>query len=817
MTREEQLKILFQTCPGGRVENGVYRAGSMRGGKGRSFHIDLDNGGWAEESGGAKGYGLKAYLVKIGMLDQFPDLADEAPMPQVKRARHLRLVSAKESPQIRHASMGDPVALWPYYSTIDSGLIGVACRFESDAGKSVLYYVHGRPTGAAEDSPPVWQWGAFPSPLPLYNQAALLDASRSDLPVAVVEGEKTAAALLEATNLIPLTWPGGAGKATHADWIRLRGRQVIIIPDNDERGKEAASIIRRRVRPYAAAVCILPPEDVAARLGVNSIPDKWDIADAGRPTDQAGATALALEILALAPAAFEAQSAASEYALDEKGRIKSTTGNTLTAIEETEELEMAFDFDSQSVIFRREPPWARANDTAPYRLMDEDLPDANRYLNRRIGTNFNKTDLRDAFRSAARKNEVSLFIERLEAEEWDGVERVDRLWQNLGCREMTAKEEAADDEAKDWGIWCARILLCGIVARAMEPGIQHDAMLILEGAQEVGKTSLFRVLGGEDGYFSFRLKSLKQSSSEKDSMMSVIKARVVEMEELADVGSVNDEALKAWLSATSDNFRAPYDTITKKHDRRCVFVASTNRTDYLRDTTGNRRFIPYPIELAPGLHEFNIAWLKTNLWQVYAEAREIVLAGFSLQMPLALRPYADALRSDRFIEDPWTEVIISYYTKSGMEGVKWVSTLSLMTNVIEISKEKITNDQYKRLRGIMSLLGCPHRRARSGTAGTSRVGTYDITPIKAQAQAMLMENMQGVAAAKVSRQRDEFGGGGGNFAPPPAPKQAPAPPPQDDLEIYCEKCGVLLTDPVEREEEVHLTCKLNGPPDQDLP
>ncbi|MBL7186282.1 MAG: AAA family ATPase [Phycisphaerae bacterium] len=69
-------------------------------------------------------------------------------------------------------------------------------------------------------------------PWPIYNRARIRNADT----VVVVEGEGCVHALHE-YNIVATTSPAGAGKAHHANWNPLAGKNVILWPDNDEPGR----------------------------------------------------------------------------------------------------------------------------------------------------------------------------------------------------------------------------------------------------------------------------------------------------------------------------------------------------------------------------------------------------------------------------------------------------------------------------------------------------------------------------------------------------------------------------------------------------
>jgi hypothetical protein len=125
-----------------------------------------------------------------------------------------------------------------------------------------------------------WRSKTWPTPRPLFGLDRL--AARPDAIVLLVEGEKAAEAvesgpLADAfkwaqSDVIAVTWPGGTNAIGSADFAPLAGRDVVILPDNDEPGEKAADQLVevlhrvgvRRLRRWT------PP--IQAKV-------KWDIAD----------------------------------------------------------------------------------------------------------------------------------------------------------------------------------------------------------------------------------------------------------------------------------------------------------------------------------------------------------------------------------------------------------------------------------------------------------------------------------------------------------------------------------------------------------
>ena len=105
------------------------------------------------------------------------------------------------------------------------------------------------------------------SPLP-YRLPELLAAHPDDA-VYIVEGEKDADNLA-ALGLIATTNPNGAGKWRDAFTAHLKGRECVILPDNDAPGRDHAAKVSASLRAAGVDHVIVP---------LPGLPDKGDVSD----------------------------------------------------------------------------------------------------------------------------------------------------------------------------------------------------------------------------------------------------------------------------------------------------------------------------------------------------------------------------------------------------------------------------------------------------------------------------------------------------------------------------------------------------------
>lgn len=175
--------------------------------------------------------------------------------------------------------------------------------------------------------------------------------------------------------------------------------------------------------------------------------------------------------------------------------------------------------------------------------------------------------------NAFRHNVVQDFIEQAE---WDGKPRVDNLF---------IKYLGAEDNGYSRRITRKSIVAC--VARAYKPGIKYDQITVLIGRQGIGKSSILsRLAGGGDLFMdSFTMDARSNKMQE-----SVRGAWIIEIPELEGFYKQDMNVIKSFVSKQSDIYRPAYGRETIKVPRTCVFFATTNDSEFLRDSSGNRRF-----------------------------------------------------------------------------------------------------------------------------------------------------------------------------------------------------------------------------------
>jgi putative DNA primase/helicase len=180
----------------------------------------------------------------------------------------------------------------------------------------------------------------------------------------------------------------------------------------------------------------------------------------------------------------------------------------------------------------------------------------------------------------------------------DGVERLDTwLIDYLGV------------EDKEYARLVSRWYLIGMIARVMQPGVQFDTCLVLEGGQGAGKSSALRILAGE--WFHDTDLNL----NDKDAMVTLQGVWLHEFAELDSLAKVEASKQKSFISRREDKVRPAFGRGFVKMLRQCVFAGTQNLPEWIKDSSGARRFWPVDCGL-----EINMAGLADVREQLFAEA-----------------------------------------------------------------------------------------------------------------------------------------------------------------------------------------------------
>ncbi len=280
--------LLHRWFPAGRINGREFVVGNLRGEKGDSLSINIDTGRWADFAGDARGgdlISLYAAMHRLGQGEAIRAIAEDMALPLDAPSRQpsaevihhparadwqpiLPVPADAPPPPRRHGKHGDPEHVAEVRDQ-DGALMYLIYRFPATAErrKQIVPCSYGPNPKTGKIA---WRWKSPPAPRPLYGMPL------TGLPVLVVEGEvkRDAAARLLAGHYDVVSWSNGADGIGKADWSPLANRDVVVWPDADTPGTQAAAAVVNVLRGQAASIHALTPPEGAPR--------GWDLADAER-------------------------------------------------------------------------------------------------------------------------------------------------------------------------------------------------------------------------------------------------------------------------------------------------------------------------------------------------------------------------------------------------------------------------------------------------------------------------------------------------------------------------------------------------------
>lgn len=531
-----------------------------------------------------------------------------------------------------------------------------------------------------------WEWSTRGVRRILYRLPDILASIRSGETIFVVEGEKSADRLA-ALGIAATCSPGGAGKWKADCTKSLRGADVVILPDNDEAGRKHAENVAQALYGKAARVRILALPDLPAKGDVHD----WLQAGHAAP-----------ELLALAQGApeYDGQDVEPQSILtpdwlemclrDDRGKPISNVANVLCALRADPAYSGLFRYDQMaSMTLLVQPIEPQAEPFKPRPISDSDVTHIQERLQIAGLSRVAKDLMNQAVDCIASERAFHPVRDYLKSLTWDGTKRLDRWLSYYLGSEPTPYTE---------GI--GRMFLIAMVARIMEPGCKADYMMVLEGPQGARKSTVCSILGGE--WFSDGLPDLR---SGKDVPVHIKGKWLIEVAELSAMGKADTEMLKHFLTRRVERYRPPYGAREVVEGRQCVMVGTTNKSAYLNDETGGRRF--WPVKVGT----IDTDALMHDRDQLFAEAVAAFRRGdpwwpdgdFEAQH---IRPEQE----ERFEVDEWEGLIAAHLTHQNRTTVQRVAY-----DALAFENKKIGTTEQRRIGKILERLGW--KRGARGTAG----------------------------------------------------------------------------------------------------
>lgn len=600
----------------------------------------------------------------------------------------------------------------------------------------------------------------------LYNLHEL--SAAKEKPALVVEGCKCASVVFPGLSetFILSTWPGGVNGIGKVDIRPLYGRRVIIWPDNDKpddkwkragyaaayflgemlEGKADVVILKTAEHPkgkqtgkgYDIADYIEDGGDPLAYINnpenVLTLDEVKDIAGLNKPEkDELPHFKDVRKFTILKEPDPETLLAMLDSLRRNKdGNVKRDDGNFLYIVEH----DPAFNY---LVAYDRATNDIKYSDR--YTELDELENQMWQYTQRHYEIAPTKTQRTDMIKTVAYRNSfnsLEVFLDELQTDmfEDDPVKfPANPLHEVLGYMRFALEEEYIDtDEIRKlytelFHKYFIRmfIKLEYIIKGELDNVPPADIVPILEGAQGIGKTRICLLLSLEPTKYYVDMAELQLTNS-RDTLAKIRGKLIGELGELAGLKRTELESIKAFISSTSDEMRRLYSENTVRSPRTVSFIGTTNEREYLRDTTGNRRFWPVRIE-AVDHNVFREKELIKKLYVYYRDKARKYIAEDTVYDALLISDdlfkFTQYLREEKRVLPVFYDQILRYIedkelTTNTEDPVK-INLLKAAATIFDVYENKIVRFEprfqpefnrllelrgYKRKRGLLDGKEC---------------------------------------------------------------------------------------------------------------
>ena len=161
--------------------------------------------------------------------------------------------------------------------------------------------------------------------------------------------------------------------------------------------------------------------------------------------------------------------------------------------------------------------------------------------------------------------------------EWDGVDYIAQLASSATVTQPVHFEK------------CLRKWLVAMVATLLDENVSNQTAIVFSGAQGIGKTTWFHTILPKE--FQEFIHEGYVHTKDKESSVKLSECVLILMDELENLTEKNIDGVKQLMTQKGTNLRRAYTPMTQYYRSRASFAGTVNRKHFLKDLTGNRRFL----------------------------------------------------------------------------------------------------------------------------------------------------------------------------------------------------------------------------------
>ncbi len=230
--------------------------------------------------------------------------------------------------------------------------------------------------------------------------------------------------------------------------------------------------------------------------------------------------------------------------------------------------------------------------------------------------------------------------------EWDGNDYVAQLAKTVTVTQPKHFEV------------CLKKWLVGMVASLLDENVSNQTAIVLSGAQGIGKTTWFHSILPTE--FQEFIHEGYVHTKDKETNVKLSECVLILMDELENLSDKSMDSVKQLMTQKGTNMRRAYTTISQYYRKRATFAGTVNKKNFLKDMTGNRRFLCFDAIKINPYHNIPID-------QLFAQLKSLYLSGFQYWFDKAETENLEKMNAEFRDISVEEEAFINHFSK-GKDG-----------------------------------------------------------------------------------------------------------------------------------------------------
>ena len=233
---------------------------------------------------------------------------------------------------------------------------------------------------------------------------------------------------------------------------------------------------------------------------------------------------------------------------------------------------------------------------------------------------------------------------------------------------------------------CLKKWMVAMVASLIDAKAMNQTAIILSGAQGIGKTTWFHTILPVE--FQEYIHEGYVQTKDKETNVKISECVLILMGELENLSDKSLDGVKQLMTQKGTNMRRAYTTISQYYRKRASFAGTVNRKHFLRDLTGNRRFLCFEAVSINLHHNIPIDQLFAQLLHLFRTGSQFWFD----ESEIAELDRMNAEFRDVSVEE---EAFINHFDKCGIdeEGASFLTTTQIQQHLVQKTGHKALSIQ----------------------------------------------------------------------------------------------------------------------------